>query len=152
MIPLSPLVRQIVDTFFWEGNLTVLLLSLMFSYWLYFWLCWVFVVRLSLVVSGGGGMGGGATLRCSALASHCSSFLCCGAQRLGHSGFSSCSSWAQQLQVLGSRTTGLIAVVHRLTGPAAGGIFPNQESNPCLLHCKADSLPLSHQESPESSF
>ena len=66
----------------------------------------VFLLTLFLTVLGlccaavsscerGWGMGGGATLRCSALASHCSSFLCCGAQRLGHSGFSSCSSWAQ---------------------------------------------------------
>ena len=28
------------------------------------------------------------------------------------------------------------------------GIFPTQGLNPCLLHWQADSLPLSHQESP----
>ena len=28
------------------------------------------------------------------------------------------------------------------------GIFPTQESNPSLLHCQEDSLPLSHLESP----
>ena len=28
------------------------------------------------------------------------------------------------------------------------GIFPTQGSNPCLLYCQADSLPLSHQGSP----
>ena len=28
------------------------------------------------------------------------------------------------------------------------GIFPNQGSNPCLLHWQANSLPVSHQESP----
>ena len=28
------------------------------------------------------------------------------------------------------------------------GIFPTQGSNPCLLHWQADSLPLSHLESP----
>ena len=35
---------------------------------------------------------------------------------------------------------------HRLTAvaPAACGIFPDHSSNPCLLHCQADSLPLSH--------
>ena len=27
-------------------------------------------------------------------------------------------------------------------------IFPDQESNPCLLHWQADSLPLNHQGSP----
>ena len=30
----------------------------------------------------------------------------------------------------------------------ACGIFPNQGSNPCLLHWPADSLPLAHQGSP----
>ena len=29
------------------------------------------------------------------------------------------------------------------------GIFPTQGSNPCLLHWQADSLPLSHQGSPQ---
>ena len=27
-------------------------------------------------------------------------------------------------------------------------LFPTQETNPCLLHWQADSLPLSHQASP----
>ena len=31
---------------------------------------------------------------------------------------------------------------------AAGGNFPHQESNQCLLHWQADSYPLYHQESP----
>ena len=29
------------------------------------------------------------------------------------------------------------------------GIFPTQESNPCLLHWQADSLEMSHEESPQ---
>ena len=29
------------------------------------------------------------------------------------------------------------------------GLFPTQESNPCLLHWQADSLPLSHWEAPQ---
>ena len=49
----------------------------------------------------------GATLRCSAWASHCSGFSCCGAQALEHAGFSSCGTWAQQL-----RRTGLVAPQH----------------------------------------
>ena len=32
---------------------------------------------------------------------------------------------------------------------SALGIFPGQGLNPCLLHWQADSLPLSHQGSPE---
>ena len=39
---------------------------------------------------------------------------------------------------------GLIAVVHRLRSSEACGIFPDQGSNPCLLHWQVDSLPLSH--------
>ena len=63
---------------------------------IYFWLCWVFVAahRLSLVV------GVGATLRCSAWASHCGGFSC-GARAPGARpsvvvvrGLSSCGSWA----------------------------------------------------------
>ena len=30
------------------------------------------------------------------------------------------------------------------------GIFPTQGLNPCLLHWQADSLPLSHQRSPQN--
>ena len=39
---------------------------------------------------------------CSLKASHCSGL--CGAQALWRSGFSSCDTWAQQLQLLDSRT------------------------------------------------
>ena len=63
--------------------------------------------------------------------------------------------WLPLLQSLGSRaqasvvvsglqSTGLIAVMHRLSCSAASGIFPDQGLNPCLLHWQADSLPLSH--------
>ena len=49
-------------------------------------------------------------------------------------------------------STGSIAVAHRLNYSAACGIFPDQGSNPCLLHWQADSLPLSHQGSPNIIF
>ena len=39
----------------------------------------------------------------SVLASHCSGFPCWDAQALGHSGLSSCGTWAQELQSPGSR-------------------------------------------------
>ena len=55
-------------------------------------------------------------------------FACCRALALG--------PWAS------------VAVAQRLSCPRACGIFPDQESNPCLLHWQVDSLPLSHQESP----
>ena len=58
---------------------------------IHFCLHWVFVaVRgLSLVASSG------ATLHRDAWVSHCGVFSCCGAQALGHVGFSSCGAWAQ---------------------------------------------------------
>ena len=64
----------------------------------YFWLCWVFVaVRgLSVVAASGG-----ATLRCSARASHCGGFSCCGAQAVERTGFSRCGTWAQKLWLTG---------------------------------------------------
>ena len=43
-------------------------------------------------------------------------------------------------------------MTHGLSCSMACGIFPDQGSNPCLLHWQADSLPLSHQESPFSLF
>ena len=60
-----------------------------FFFLIYFWLHWVFgaVRELSLVVVSG------ATLHCSAWASHCSGFS---SRSMGsrHTGFSSCGSWA----------------------------------------------------------
>ena len=65
---------------------------------IYFWLHWVSVAArgLSLVAASG------AILRCSARASHCSGFSCCGAWALGTQasvvvvrGLSSCCSRAQ---------------------------------------------------------
>ena len=44
-----------------------------------------------------------------------------------------------------------MGLVVTLNGPsclASCGIFPDQRSNPCALHCQVNSLPLSHQGSP----
>ena len=68
----------------------------------------------------------GAALCCGARASPCGGFSCCGA---------------------GALEPGL----SRCTCPVACGIFPDQGSNPCPLHWKADSLPLDHQGSPSKS-
>ena len=61
----------------------------------------------------------GAALCCGAWASYCGGFSCCGAQALG--------AWAS------------VVVAHGLSCSAACGIFPDQGSNPCLLHWQVDS-------------
>ena len=66
---------------------------------------------------------------------------CCGEQALGHVG--------SVVAALGLLITGLIAVVHGLSCPMPCGIFSDRGSNSCLLRWQADSLPLSHQGSPE---
>ena len=46
-----------------------------------------------------------------------------------------------------SKSTGSVVVVHDLSCSVACGIFPDQVSNPCLLHWQVDFLPLSHHGS-----
>ena len=96
-----------------------------FFFFIYFWLCWVFIsVRgLSLVAASGG---------------HSSS-QCAGLSL----------SQPLQLQTAGSRRAGSVAVAHGLSCSAACGILPDQGSNPCPLHWQADSQPLRHQGSPQ---
>ena len=48
------------------------------------------------------------------------------------------------------QSTSSIALAHRLSCFTARGVFPDQGSNPCLLHWLVDSSPLSHQGSPAS--
>ena len=81
---------------------------------------------------------------CRTWASHCGCFSRCGAQALGLGGSVVA---APRLQ-----STGSIAVVHGLSCSTACGIFPDQGLNPCLPHLQVDSLPLSHQRSPEKCF
>ena len=50
-------------------------------------------------------------------------------------------SRSQWLQHVGS-----IVAAHEFSCSVACGIFPDQGSNPRLLHWQADSLPLSHQK------
>ena len=94
----------------------------------YLWLCWVFVsVRgLSLVVANGG---------------HSSSW-CAGLSL----------SWPLLLRSTGSRRAGSVIVAHGPSCSVAGGIFPDQGSNPRPLHWQADSQPLRHQGSPSLDF
>ena len=48
------------------------------------------------------------------------------------------------LVALGLKSTGSIAVAHRLRCSAACGIFLDQGLNSSLLPCQAGSIPLSH--------
>ena len=86
-------------------------------------------------------------LPCSTQASHCSGFSCSGARALGHTGFRSCHTWAQQLSLPGSRVTGSVVVAHGLICSSHVGFSQIRDQTPCLLHGQADSLPLSHQGS-----
>ena len=52
--------------------------------------------------------------------------------------------------VPGLWSTGPVVVAHGLSCSMACGIFLDQGSHPHLLHWQVDSLPLSHQQSPES--
>ena len=94
----------------------------------YFWLCWVFVsVRgLSLIAVSGGH----SSSRCAGLS----------------------LSRPLLLRSTSSRRAGSVVVAHGPSRSAACGILPDQGSNPCPLHCQADSQPLRHQESPKKSF
>ena len=56
-------------------------------------------------------------------------------------------TWAQQSWLVGS-----LVVVHGLSRSTARGIFPDQGSNPCALHCKVESQPPDHQGSPKKAY
>ena len=96
---------------------------------------YLFLVGSSLVV----GSRGYSLFQCADFS--LGGFSCCRTWALGHTGF---SSW------------GTRALEHRLSNCAHGlscsttcVIFPDQGSNLCLLHWQADSLPLSHERSPQ---
>ena len=55
------------------------------------------------------------------------------------------------LRSTGSRHAGSVVVAHGPSCSAACGIFPDQGLNQRPLHCKADSLQLDDQGSPEES-
>ena len=68
--------------------------------------------------------------------SHRSDFSCCRALALGRAGFRSCSPWDLEHRIGSCGARAFCSMTC--------GIFPDQGSNPCLLHWQADSLPLSH--------
>ena len=105
-----------------------LLFGTFYFYLFIFWLCWVFVSvwGLPLVAASRGH----SSSRCAGLS----------------------LSRPLLLRSTGSRRAGSVVVAHGPSCPAACGIFPDQGSNPCPLHCQADSQPLRHQGSPHIHF
>ena len=94
----------------------------------------------------------------SVRASHCSGFSCWGAQALEHSGFSSCNTWAQELQFLGSRAQaqqlwcpGLIAPWHVGSSQIKDGIRVSCIGTWLLYHWTTrEALKLSDWRKPPS--
>ena len=71
----------------------------------------------------------------------CGASLCCSAQA-SHFGDCSCrGAGLQGAQVQWLQYTGSGVVGHRLSCSEACGVFPDQGSNPCALHWQADSYP-----------
>ena len=85
---------------------------------------------------------------CGAWASHCGGSSCCGAQALGHAGFSNCGVWARQLQFSGSKAQAQWLWRTSLVAPQHVGSSRSKRLNLCLLNRQVDSLSLSHQRSP----
>ena len=111
---------------------------------IYLWLLWVFgaVCGLSLVAARGA---------CSPAVGH--GLLLVAASPVGGTG--SRVLGLQQLWLVGLgvappglQSTSSVVVVHGLSCPMAGGVFPDQRSNPCPLHWQVGSLLLSHQGKP----
>ena len=101
-----------LEGFFFLKEFLYFLLSLFIYlfYLFYFWLCWVFVSLrgLSLVA----GSRGHSSSRCAGLS----------------------LSRPLLLRSTGSRCAGSVVVAHGPSCSVACGIFPDQGSNPCLLH------------------
>ena len=102
----------------------------------YFWLCQVFVAAWAFLI--------GAALQFQCVCFSLCGFSCCRARALEYTGFRSCGSWALAHRLNSCSTQAQFWLL------TACGIF--QGSNPSLLHWQVDSLPLSHQGSPEQSL
>ena len=81
---------------------------------------------------------------CGAQAPHRGGFSCCGAQDLEHVGFRSCRSRA-----LECRLSSRVAWTYL---PHCMWNLPRSGIKHCLLNGRVDSLPLSHQGSPQVDF
>ena len=114
---------KVLSFFFFLRYCSLILLTYLF------WLCWVFVAAWPFL-----------WLWCSGFSLWW--FLLLRSTGSGMRGLSSCGSWPLEHRLRSW-------VVHELSHSTACGIFPDQGWNPRLLHWQADSLPLSHQGSPE---
>ena len=104
----------------------------------------------------------GATLHCSARASHCSGLSCCGARALGTRAsvvvaLGPQSAWASVVVMRRLSSCGLRSLEHKLSscGTQAQLLcgmwdLPGPGIKPMPLHWQADSQPLCHQGSPSS--
>ena len=81
---------------------------------------------------------------CAVRASHGCDFSCCGAQALGKR--------PSVVVACGLQSTGSVVVANGLSCPESCGVFLDQGLNLCLLYWRADSLPLSHQGSPDQQI
>ena len=104
----------------------ILLLSPSLLLFLIFWLCWVFIAEWAFLSL----RRAGATLCCSGWAYHCCGFSC-GAQVP--------RAWASVVEALGLWSAGWVVVVPVLSCSVISGIYPDQRSYWCPLHCKVDS-------------
>ena len=102
---------------------------------IYFWLCWVFAATHVFSSCSKQGL----LSRCGARVSPCCGFSCRGAWALECAAFGSCRTLALECQLSSCGA-------HWLGRSVACGIFLDQRSNPCPLHCKADSQPLDTKE------
>ena len=107
------------------------------------WLCWVFVAAWAFLWL----RSAGAALQLQCEAPRCGGFARWVARLQGTRAVVA-ERVGSAVAAAGLQSTGSVVVVHGLSCFVACGIFPNQESNPCLLHWQEDSLPLSHQGSP----
>ena len=64
----------------------------------------------------------------------------------------SAKGYKERDTVRSRRSSNLMILAHRFSCFSACGVFPGRGANPCLLHWQADSLPLSHQGSPQQTL
>ena len=76
----------------------------------------------------------------------------CRAWALEYMDFSNCGIWISSCSSQALEHRFNCCGVPGLSSSTACGIFPDQGSNLCLLHCQADSLLLKHQENPPDGF
>ena len=115
-----------------------------YLFWNFQWLIYLLLTALSLCHCVGASSGCGER---GLLSSSSAEFSHCSASHAAAHGLLS----TQVSVVVAPRLwrAGSVVVAQGLSCSKACGIFPDQGSNPCPLHCQADSCPLYHQGSSE---